>query len=245
MNHIEERLNANLAAINQEFYLSDQQLGQLHVFYENLISWNKVMNLTTIVEEEDVYNKHFLDSLSILKVCDPNAFLRKSLIDVGTGAGFPGLVLAIAFPHLHVTLMDSLNKRITFLNDTIIKCGLTNVECIHSRAEELGHNKDQREHYDYVVSRAVANTATLSEYCLPLCKVQGTFIAYKAEKLNDELDAGERAIHILGGTIVNKVSFRLPATDYDRTLLVVRKVNATSNKYPRKAGTPSREPLGI
>lgn len=244
MTTIESRLQNNIADLNPNYTLSENQLTQLRTFYENLVEWNKVMNLTTITEEEDVYTKHFLDSLSILKVAEPDNLVRKTLIDVGTGAGFPGLVLAIAFPQLHVTLMDSLNKRINFLNDTIQKCSLTNVTCIHSRAEELGRNKEQREHYDYVVSRAVANTSTLSEYCLPLTKVGGQFIAYKAEKLEEELPSGEKAIHILGGTIVNKVSFSLPNSDYDRTLLVVSKVNPTPKKYPRKAGTPSKEPLG-
>lgn len=244
MRPIEERLVHNIRTLNEDFTLNEHQLEQLTTFYENLVEWNQVMNLTAITEEGDVYTKHFLDSLSILKVLDPNEFVRKTLIDVGTGAGFPGLVLAIAFPQLHVTLMDSLNKRINFLNDTIEKCGLTNVTCIHSRAEELGRNKEQREHYDYVVSRAVANTSTLSEYCLPLVKVGGSFIAYKAERLEEELPAGEKAIHILGGTITDKVSFSLPDSEYDRTLLVVYKASATNRKYPRKAGTPSKEPLG-
>lgn len=245
MTTIASQLVNNIAEINPQFRLSNAQLEQLHIFYENLIEWNRVMNLTTITEEEDVYTKHFLDSLSILKVVKPDTLIRKSLIDVGTGAGFPGLVLAIAFPQLHVTLMDSLNKRILFLEDTVQKCGLSNVLCIHSRAEELGHNHEQREHYDYAVSRAVANTSTLSEYCLPLVKVGGQFIAYKAERLEEELAAGEKAIHILGGTIVNKAAFSLPNSDYGRTLLVVNKVNPTMKKYPRKAGTPSKEPLGI
>lgn len=244
MRPVEERFINNIKLLNEDFVLNGDQLEQLRIFYENLIAWNKVMNLTAITEEEDVYVKHFLDSLSILKVMDPDAFVRKTLIDVGTGAGFPGLVLTIAFPQLHVTLMDSLNKRINFLNDTAEKCGLHNVTCVHSRAEELGRNRDQREHYDYVVSRAVANTSTLSEYCLPLTKVGGQFIAYKAEKLEDEIASGEKAIHILGGTITDTITFNLPNTDYRRTLLIVNKVNVTSKKYPRKAGTPSKDPLG-
>lgn len=245
MNAIEKQFVENLKAIDSSYTFNPRQLEQLHTFYENLVEWNKVMNLTAITEEADVYTKHFLDSMSILKVVSAEDMTRKKLVDVGTGAGFPGLVLAIAFPELQVTLMDSLNKRINFLQDTIIKCGLLNVICCHSRAEEFGRNLVHREQYDYVVSRAVANTSTLSEYCLPLTKVGGSFIAYKAEKLEEELAAGEKAVHILGGIIVNKVTFSLPNTDYMRTLLIVHKNSATPKKYPRKAGTPAKEPLGV
>ena len=191
----EQLLTKGLSGLAHPVGLEEEQLRQLRVFFENLTEWNKVMNLTAITEEEDVYVKHFLDSLSILEVMD-RAELGKyrKVIDVGTGAGFPGLVLAIAFPELQVTLMDSLNKRISFLNDTIQKTGISNVVTIHARAEELAHDKNHREKYGMAVSRAVANLATLCEYDLPFIKTGGIFVAYKSEKAAEEL--GEP--HVMG-----------------------------------------------
>ena len=204
MTRVEEQFLSRLEQFIPDFMLQEKQMQQLRVFYENLIEWNKVMNLTAITEEEDVYTKHFLDSYAILTYVSRETLEQNPgahLIDVGTGAGFPGIPIAIAFPELQVTLMDSLNKRINFLKDTIEKCSLKNVTCIHSRAEELGRNKEHREKYDYAVSRAVANLSTLNEYCLPFVKVGGVFIAYKGDKVADEMTAGKKAAELLGQSL--------------------------------------------
>ena len=222
--------------------LSAQQLEQLHQYYENLVRWNAVMNLTAITEEADVYEKHFLDSLSISEILNDLPAVRR-VIDVGTGAGFPGLVLAIAFPAWQVTLMDSLNKRIRFLEDTAALLKLENVRCIHARAEELGHDRKEREQYDLAVSRAVANLSVLSEYCLPFVKSGGSFVAYKSEKAQEEMDALGRVPEILGAGRPKVREFELPGTAYHRALVILPKKKSTPAKYPRKAGLPAKEPL--
>lgn len=252
MNAIEEKFSRQLRELQlpcqknagKAFQLTSEQMNQLHFYYCNLLEWNRVMNLTTITEEEDVYTKHFLDSLSFIRELNGMpAITGRTLIDVGTGAGLPGLVLAIAFPQLRVTLMDSLNKRIQFLNDTAGRLKLTNVVTIHARAEELGRSVKHREQYDFAVSRAVANIATLSEYCIPFVKQGGKFVAFKAEKVEEELAVGKGAIPKLGGRILKQDHFALPETPYERNLLVIGKTHPTPKVYPRKAGTPSRDPL--
>lgn len=177
--------------------LSDYQINQFLKYYELLIEWNQFMNLTSITEYDEVMKKHFVDSLSLIKAFDVSKNI--SLIDVGTGAGFPGLALKIAFPNLKVTLLDSLNKRIKFLDEVILQLGLTDVETVHGRAEDFAKPGKLREKYDLCVSRAVANLTSLSEYCLPFIKVGGEFISYKSEKMNEEMESAKKAISILGG----------------------------------------------
>lgn len=226
-----------------QLQLTEEQLKQFRLFYQNLIKWNEIMNLTTITEESDVYSKHFLDSLSIVGLLEAQSFKNVSVIDIGTGAGFPGLPIAIAFPEAKVTLVDSLQKRVKFLEDTIRLLGLKNVSVYHARAEEFARNQSEREKYDIACSRAVARLNILAEYCLPFVKKGGYFIAYKADRLKEEMEEGKRAVAILGGRMDQVISFQLPGTDYNRTLLQVIKEKHTSGKYPRKAGTPSKDPL--
>ena len=199
------------------------------------------MNLTGITDFEEVVCKHFVDSLSIVKVKNMNDV--DNLIDVGTGAGFPGLPLKIVFPHLKVTLLDSLNKRLNFLNQVIEKLGLENITTVHYRAEDGARKAELREQFDCVVSRAVANMSTLCEYCLPYAKVGGCFVAYKSGNAEEEIDKAKKAVHLLGGVKENAIYFDLPDSDIGRSLVIVKKKEPTSKKYPRKAGLPSKEPL--
>lgn len=222
--------------------LSDKQISQFIKYYEMLVEKNKVMNLTAITEYEDVIIKHFADSLLSYKVIDLSKV--DSLIDVGTGAGFPGIPIKIVFPQMKITLLDSLKKRINFLNEVIDELGLENVECIHGRAEDFGHNAEYREQYDLCVSRAVANLSTLSEYCLPFIKVGGKFVSYKAAGIDEELNNAKNAIKKLGGNISATKSIELPNSDeIERNFVIIDKISKLSNKYPRKSGIPSREPL--
>lgn len=225
-------------------HLTGQQLDRLYTYYENLADWNTRMNLTAINGLEDVCTRHFTDSLSIVKCIAPAELQAGlSVIDVGTGAGFPGLVLAIAFPQCKVLLADSLNKRITFLNDTVAKLGLDNVLAVHGRAEDLAVDKNYRERYDLAVSRAVSSLPVLLEYCLPFVKVGGRFAAYKGEKLEEELKVSGKAMKILGGKPGRRTAFTLPGTDYFREILLTDKISHTPARYPRKAGTPASSPL--
>lgn len=224
-----------------ELELNETQLQQFERYYELLVEWNKVMNLTAITEYEEVYEKHFLDSLAIVKVEDINKV--ESIIDIGTGAGFPGIPLKIAFPHLKVVLLDSLNKRINFLNTVIEELGLENVETLHGRAEDYAKKAEYREQADLCLSRAVANLSTLSEYCLPYVKVDGKFIPYKSGEITTEADEAKKAVGILGGNVKKILKFHLPDSDITRSFVVIEKKKATPKKYPRKAGLPSREPL--
>lgn len=221
--------------------LTEKQIQQFISYYEKLVEWNEMMNLTAITEYDEVMKKHFIDSMTLIKAFDVNQ--SASVIDVGTGAGFPGLVLKIAYPNLKITLLDSLNKRIQFLNEVIGNLGLDGVETIHGRAEDFAKPDKLREKYDLCVSRAVANLSTLSEYCLPFVKENGLFISYKSEKIQEEMVKADKAISILGGKIERQVEFTLPDSDIYRNLFIIRKVKKTPAKYPRKAGLPSKEPL--
>lgn len=221
--------------------LSDFQIQQFIVYYEMLTEWNQFMNLTAITKYDEVMKKHFIDSISLCKAFDLSK--NVSCIDVGTGAGFPGLALKIAYPGLQMTLLDSLNKRIQFLDAVIDKLSLTGVRTIHGRAEDFAKPGKLRESFDLCVSRAVANLSTLSEYCLPFIKTGGYFISYKSEKISEEMITAQKAISILGGEVKEQVEFMLPYSDIYRNLFVIEKKRKTPGKYPRKAGLPGKEPL--
>lgn len=220
---------------------SDLIKNQLNKYYEMLVEKNKVMNLTAITEYEEVVIKHFIDSILISKVFDMDKI--NSIIDVGTGAGFPGVVLKIFYPDKEITLLDSLNKRINFLKEVGDELGLSKLNCQHGRAEDFARLPKEREGYDLCVSRAVANLSTLLEYCLPFVKKGGYFVAYKAEDCKDEINAASNAVKQLGGVVEDTVFYNIPNTDITRAFVIIRKVINTNKKYPRKAGLPSKEPL--
>jgi len=221
--------------------ISESQAEQFLQFYDMLIEKNKVMNLTAITEFDDVIMKHFIDSVIVSKYFD---FIKvSSIIDIGTGAGFPGIPLKIVFPDIRITLMDSLNKRIDFLTEVIHELDLKKIDTIHERAETLGHKEEFREKYDLCVSRAVANLSVLSEYTIPFVKTGGYFIAYKGTDNDEEIKQSKKAISILGGTVENIIQYKLPDNNTSRSLIVVKKIKLTGKKYPRKPGTPKKEPL--
>lgn len=220
---------------------TENQLNQFMKYYDLLIERNKVMNLTAITDLDEVMVKHFLDSIliqDVLDICQYN-----TLIDIGTGAGFPGIPLKIMFPHLKVTLVDSLNKRLMFLNSVIKELNLRDVNTVHGRAEDLGHNILYREKYDLCVSRAVANLSTLSEYCIPFIKNSGLFVSYKSSDSEQEINSSKNAIKLLGCKILKQENVFLPMSDMKRSIIIITKEKNTSMKYPRKAGIPSKEPL--
>lgn len=221
--------------------LSTEQQKQLVRYYELLIEWNSFMNLTGITDFQEVLQKHFEDSLAVVKGADMSKIT--SMMDVGTGAGFPGLPLKIAFPHLNVVLLDSLGKRVKFLNHVIEELNLENITAIHGRAEDFARKEEYREQFDLVVSRAVANLASLSEYCIPYTKINGMFVSYKSGKIEDELSQAKKAIFLLGGKCKDTIKFQLEDSDIERSLIIIEKETKTAKKYPRKAGLPSKEPL--
>lgn len=223
--------------------LSDTQKEQFLKYYELLVERNGFMNLTAITEFDDVMKKHFTDSLSLVKAYSEIRTEKLKVIDIGTGAGFPGIPLKIVFPQIELTLLDSLQKRLKFLQEVIDQLGLGEVELIHGRAEDFCKPSMKREQYDLCVSRAVANLATLSELCLPYVKVGGKFIPYKSEKAEEEVKAAKKAIGLLGGEVKDQIEFELPESNIGRTLVVIEKKNATPKKFPRKAGMPAKEPI--
>jgi 16S rRNA (guanine527-N7)-methyltransferase len=221
--------------------LSENQINQFILFYNVLVEKNKVMNLTAITEWKDIVVKHFLDSALIVKTVCLEEF--SNLIDVGTGAGFPGIVLKILYPDLEITLADSLNKRLNFLNEVIEILSLKGIRTVHARAEELGRDPAYREKYQIAVSRAVASLPTLCEYCMPLVKIGGVFVSYKSDKAEDEIQSSKKAIKVLGGMMEKSKMIPLPGDDITRCFVVIRKDSATGKKYPRKAPLPSKDPI--
>ncbi|MBO0958409.1 16S rRNA (guanine(527)-N(7))-methyltransferase RsmG [Neobacillus sp. MM2021_6] len=221
--------------------LSDKQLDQFETYFSTLVEWNEKMNLTAITEKTDVYLKHFYDSITASFYFD---FTKPfHLCDVGAGAGFPSIPLKIVYPHIQVTIVDSLNKRISFLNHLATVLELENVHFVHDRAETFGVNPAYRENFDVVTARAVARMSVLSEFCLPLAKVGGHFIAMKALHANDELEMGQKAITTLGGKVEKVYTFTLPMEDSERNILIIKKEKQTPRKYPRKPGTPGKMPI--
>ena len=221
--------------------LTDRQLEQFRIYFETLVEWNEKINLTALTAEEDVYLKHFYDSISAAFYHD---FTKdQSICDVGAGAGFPSIPLKICFPHIKVTIVDSLQKRIGFLNHLATQLELTDVAFYHDRAETFGKNAKFRESFDTVMARAVARMSVLSELCIPLAKKNGVFIAMKGAQANDELQSGKKAIEVLGGEIASTHTFTLPEENSERSIVVISKKRQTPKKYPRKPGTPNKEPI--
>ena len=219
--------------------LEEEQIEQFYQYEKLLLIWNEKINLTAITKPEEIILKHFIDSMTIAKYIGAN----KTLIDVGTGAGFPGIPLKIIRKDIQITLLDSLNKRVQFLNEIIKQLELKEVETINGRVEEFGKNKKYREKFDYATSRAVANLTTLSEYLLPLVKIEGKCICMKGSTVKEEIDQSQKAIAILGGKIEEIEAFQLPESDIDRHIVFLLKKKQTPAKYPRKPGTPSKEPI--
>ena len=236
---MEDKFNKQLKKL--DIYLSEKQKWQFKKYYELLTEWNKVMNLTGIIDYDEVNEKHFVDSLAIVKSIE----LKKvnKMIDIGTGAGFPGIPLKIVFPQMHVVLLDSLNKRVKFLNMVIEEIGLQNIDTLHGRAEDYARQEKYRERFDLCVSRAVANLSTLCEYCIPYLRIGGIFISYKSGNIEEELRNSRRAIKVLGGEVEKNIIFQLPETDISRSFIKIKKRESTKKEYPRKAGIPAKEPM--
>lgn len=238
MNFVDE---LKVAATEYGLNLTEDQISAFNKYYELLYEWNKKINLTAITEPKDVAIKHMVDSLSCFKA---DLFKENtSLIDVGTGAGFPGLPLKIFYPSLKLTLLDSLNKRVKFLQLVVDELGLKDVEVIHARSEEAARNKKYREKFDLATARAVARLPIICEYCLPFVKDGGTFIALKGRQYEEEATQAQKAIKVLGGEITDIMPVKLPEIDDKRAVIYIKKVKSTPKTYPRKAGTPERNPI--
>ena len=232
-----KKMQEKSTALGVRFFM--EQAEQFFEYMNLLIEWNEKMNLTAITEPTEIIEKHFIDSLTILNKIDNN----QKVVDVGTGAGFPGIPLSIMNPTLKITLVDSLNKRLIFLQEVVAKLNLKNIEIVHARAEEFGQNKKYRENFDIATSRAVANLSTLSEYLIPLVKVGGKVISMKASEAQEEINQAQKAIDVLGGKINKIEEFNLPQSDIGRTIIIIDKQKHTPGRYPRKPGTPSKEPI--
>lgn len=239
MNLIRKYLNEGIAEIG--LTLTESQLSQFDMYYQLLVEWNKEMNLTSIVEPKEVVQKHFIDSLRMHQIYD--IYSIETLLDVGTGAGFPGIPLKIMFPHLKVTLLDALSKRINFLEQVIEDLNINDISCIHGRAEDFGRNLDYRESFDIVTSRAVSQLNILSEYCMPFVKINGKFIAYKASKVYNEIEESLNAVEVLGGDKESIIEKSFEFEYGTRSFVIISKIYATSDKYPRRAGKPEKKPL--
>jgi len=255
---IEKRFLAQLKELEVELTKEKEQMFEK--YYRLLFSWNELMNLTAITEKNQVYEKHFLDSLSIVKMLDMKKMNETveerdklgeikgvqrgcRVLDIGTGAGFPGIPLKIVFPEIKMVLLDSLEKRVRFLGEVVKELEINRISCLHGRAEDFARKEEYRQGFDLVVSRAVADLSVLSEYALPFVKVGGSFVAYKSSSIKEEVDKSENAIEVLGGQIKEEVTFSLPDTEIRRTLLRIEKVSDTPEKYPRRAGKPEKTPL--
>jgi 16S rRNA (guanine527-N7)-methyltransferase len=232
-----KKLNKKLNKINID--LNEKQINSFYEYMDLLLEWNEKINLTAITDKNEILQKHFVDSLTIAKHIKENS----KIVDVGTGAGFPGIPIKILREDVDIVLLDSLNKRINFLNDVIEKINLKNINTIHGRVEEIGKNKKYREKFDVATSRAVANLSVLVEYMLPLVKLNGICICMKGSEVQEELENSKKAINELGGKIESVEEFELPESDIKRNIIIIRKIKETPSKYPRKPGTPSKEPI--
>lgn len=225
--------------IKEMMNIDDLKAKKFEKYKDLLLEWNNKINLTAITEENEIILKHFIDSCTILKYIENN----QKIIDIGTGAGFPGIPLKIMNESLDITLVDSLNKRINFLNELIKEIELNNIRAIHARAEDIGKDKNYREKYDVATSRAVANLSTLLEYLMPLVKVNGICICMKGPNIENELNEAKKAIEEFSGKLEEVYNFKLPNSDIERNIIIVRKIDKIKLKYPRKAGIPAKEPI--
>lgn len=238
---LKEKFSAIICEYAKEIgiLLKEKQIDQFYDYMNLLLEWNEKVNLTAITEPEEIILKHFIDSMTIARYIEKDA----KLIDVGTGAGFPGIPLKIIREDIEVTLLDSLNKRIRFLKEVIEQLGLKNMEAIHSRVEELGRDKSKRESFDCATSRAVANLSTLAEYLIPLVKPKGICISMKGPNIDEEMQQSKKSVSLLGGKIEKIEKFQLPKSDIDRNIIIIRKMNHTPARFPRKPGMPAKEPI--